>query len=83
VAPAQHRTVSRVDPITGERIAYRRLVRAAIVIPVCGEYRTVTAGQAPPVWTLREQRAPDVQQPGLFVTGEEARRNAIDRETGR
>jgi hypothetical protein len=84
VQPAQYRTISRVDPISGERTAYRQLVRAAIAVAACDEHRQITAGQAPAVWTPRESRARDVQQLGLFVTGEEARlRNAIYRETGR
>jgi hypothetical protein len=84
VQPAQYRTVSRVDPVSGERTTHRRLVSAAIVVSACGEHQQITRGQAPPVWTPRAGRARDVEQLGLFVTDEDARlRNAIYREVER
>jgi hypothetical protein len=73
VQPAQYRTVSRVDSVSGERTSYRRLVSAAIVVPACDEHQQITGGQPGPVWTPRVGRARDVQQLGLFVTDEDAR----------
>jgi len=84
VRRAQYRTVSRVDPVSGERTAHRRLVQAAIVVAACDEHQQITRGQAPPVWTPRDGRARDVQQLDLVVTDDEARlRNAIYSEVGR
>ena len=84
VQPAQYRTVSRVDPVSGERTAYRRLVQAAIVVGACDEHRDITHGQGRPVWTPRDGRAGDVDQLGLFATGPEAGlRNAIYGDVGR
>ena len=84
VQPAQYRSVSRVDPVSGERTTHRRLVSAAIVVPACDEHKQITNGQPGPVWTPRDGRARDVEQLDLFVTDEDARlRNAIYREAGR
>ncbi len=84
VQPAQYRSVSRVDPVSGERTTQRRLVSAAIVVPACDEHQQVTRDQAGPVWTPRDGRARDVEQLGLFVTDEDARlRNAIYGEVNR
>ena len=84
VQPAQYRSVSRVDPVSGERTSHRRLVSAAIVVPACDEHQQITNGQAGPVWTPRDGRARDVEQLDLFVTDEDARlRNAIYHEVKR
>jgi hypothetical protein len=84
VQPAQYRMVGKVDPVIGDRTAYRRLVSRAIVVPACDEHKQVTRDQPGPVWTPRDGRARDVEQLGLFVTDEDARlRNAIYREVRR
>jgi len=84
VQPARYRTVSRVDPVTGERTADRRLVCAAITAAACDEHRQITAGQPRRVWPPREGRACAVSQLGLFATGGEARlRDAIYGEVDR
>jgi len=84
VQAAQHRTVAKVDSVIGDRSAYQRLVRAAIVAPACDEHKDIRDGQAPPVGNPRQRTARDVQQLGLFVTDQEARlRNAIHGEVGR
>jgi hypothetical protein len=83
IQPAQYRTVSRRDPVSGRRTAYQRLVQAAIVVAVCDEHQYVTSGQPPPVAVPRQRTAKDVDQLGLFAVGGEARlRNTIGRETG-
>jgi hypothetical protein len=85
VQPARYRMLGRVDPVIGDRRAYRQLVRGAIVAPACDEHRHITRGQAPPVWTRREQRVRgEVDQLDLFATGQEAQlRNAIYGEARR
>jgi hypothetical protein len=85
VQPARYRMLGTVDPVIGDRSAYRQLVRGAIVAPACDEHRHITRGQAPPVWTPRDQRARgEVDQLDLFAAGPEARlRNAIYGETRR
>ena len=83
VQPAEQRTVTRVDAVSGERTSYQRTVRAAVVVAVCDDHSQIKAGQSRAVAVPR-QLARDVQQLGLFVTGEDARlRNAIYRETQR
>ena len=80
--PAQHRTISRVDPVSGERTTHQRLVQAASRAAACETHRHVTTAQPPPVAVPRQRKARDVQQLGLFVSGDEARlRNAIYGET--
>ena len=84
VQPAQQRTVSRVDSVSGERTTYQRVVQAAVVVAACDEHRQITTGQSPAVVVPCQRRAHDVDQLGLFVTVDEARaRNAIYQETGR
>jgi hypothetical protein len=83
VQPAQHRTVSRRDPVTGKRTTHQAFVRAAIVVPVCGEHQHITTGQPPPVPLPRQRAAKGVEQLGMFPGTEQERvRNAIYRETG-
>jgi len=82
VQPAQYRTLTRKDPITGRRVAHQESVRAAIRVPVCGEHEHITRGQPAPVPVPRT--ASDVEQLGMFpATAEERLRNAIYREIGR
>jgi hypothetical protein len=84
VQPAQHRTVSRRDPVTGKRTTHQAFVRAAIVVPVCGEHEHITDGQPAPVPLPRQCTARDVEQLSMFaVTADERLRNAIYRETDR
>ena len=84
VQAAEYRTVGKVDPVIGDRSAYQRLVRAAIVVPACDEHKDIRDGQAPPVGIPRQRKARDVQQLGLFVGTDEARsRNAIYQDAGR
>jgi hypothetical protein len=84
VQPAQYRTVSRRDPVTGKRTAHQAFVRAAIVVPVCGEHQHITHGQSPAVPVPRQRTAKGVEQLGMFASTEQERlRNAIYRETGR
>jgi hypothetical protein len=66
VQPAEQRTITRVDPITGERTSHQRLVRSAITVPACNEHAQITTGQPPRVAIPRERRAHDVDQLGLF-----------------
>jgi hypothetical protein len=74
VQPAQYRTVSRRDPVSGGRITHQRLLQAAIFVAVCDEHRHVTSGQAPAVPVPRQRKARGVEQLGLFTT-----RSATDR----
>jgi hypothetical protein len=84
VQPAQYRTVSRRDPVTGKRAAYQAFVRAAIVVAVCDEHQHITSGQPAPVAVPRQRTAKGVEQLGMFAaTADERLRNAIYRETGR
>jgi hypothetical protein len=84
VQPAQYRSATRVDPISGECTSDRRLARAAIHASACTEHRQVTRGQPPPVVVPRERRVGDVDQLGLFVDADTARlRNAISGEVHR
>jgi hypothetical protein len=84
VQPAEYRTVSKVDPISGESCGHQRLVRAAIVVAACDEHKDIRDGQAPPVGIPRQRKARDVQQLGLFVGADQARsRNAIYQDAGR
>jgi hypothetical protein len=82
VQPAQYRTVSRRDPVTGKRTTYQAFVRAAIVVAVCGEHEHITTGQPPAVPIPRQRTARNVEQLGMFASTEQERvRNAIYRET--
>jgi hypothetical protein len=84
IQPAQYRTVSRRDPVTGKRTSHQAFVRAAIVVPVCGEHQHIKTGQPPPVPIPRQRTARGVEQLGMFASTEQERvRNAIYRETGR
>ena len=84
VRPAEYRTVTRVDPVSGERTTHLRLVRSAIVVPACDEHQRINVGQPAPVVSPRHRRARDVPQLGLFVSTDETRSsNAIYRETHR
>jgi hypothetical protein len=84
VQPAEYRTVTRVDPISGERTGHQAVVKAAVVVPACDEHRQITSGQPPPVGIPRQRRARGVEQLGLFVETTEARlRNAIHGDTRR
>ena len=84
VQPAEYRTVSKVDPITGERSGHQCMVRAAIVVPACDEHKDIRDGQSPPVGIPRQRKERNVQQLGLFVGSDQARsRNAIYQDAGR
>jgi hypothetical protein len=84
VQPAQSRTVSRRDPVTGKRTSHQAFLRAAIVVPVCDTHEHITRGQPPPVPIPRQRTAKGVEQLGMFASTEQERvRNAIYRETGR
>jgi hypothetical protein len=83
VQPAQYRTVSRIDPVTGRRVAHQQLVQAAIHAPVCDEHRSITAGQPPAVGIPRERKAKGVDQLDLFATNNGRPQNAITAEVGR
>lgn len=84
VSPAEYRTVTRTDPVTGERVPDRRVSRFAVRVPACDTHKTVTAGQPPPVSPPCQRQARDFEQPALFVTADEAwRRNAIHGESTR
>ena len=64
--PAEYRMIGRVDPVIGDRTAYRRVARAAIVVPVCDEHRQIRSGQPPAVAIPRQRKARTVDQLGLF-----------------
>jgi len=84
VQPAQHRTVTRRDPISGERTSHQAFVRAAIRVPACSEHQHIRAGQPAPVSVPRQRATQGVEQLGMFPsTDVERLRNAIYRETGR
>jgi hypothetical protein len=67
VQPAQYRTVSRRDPVSGGRTTHQRLLQAAIVVAACDEHRHITSGQAPAVAVPRQRKASGVDQLGLFT----------------
>ena len=84
IQPAQYRTVSRRDPVTGKRTTYQAFVRAAIVVAVCGEHEHIKTGQPAPVPIPRQRIAKGVEQLGMFASSEQERvRNAIYREIDR
>jgi hypothetical protein len=81
VQPAQYRTVSRRDLVTGKRTSHQAFVRAAIRVPACDEHQHITRGQPPPVPVPRQRTARNVEQLGMFAnTDTERLRNAIYRE---
>jgi hypothetical protein len=69
VQPAQFRTVSRRDPVSGGRITHQRLLQATIVVAVCDEHQRIASGQAPAVAVPRQRKASGVDQLGLFTGG--------------
>jgi hypothetical protein len=69
VEPAEYRMLGRVDPVIGDRSAYRCVARAAIVVPACDEHRQITSGQPPAVGLPRQRKARGVDQLGLFGSG--------------
>ena len=83
VRPAAYHWLGPVDPIIGDRGAYRQLGRAAVRVPVCDEHRQITIGQLPPVGVPRQRTATAVEQLTLFpVTADERLLHAIYRQTG-
>ena len=84
VQPAQHRTVTRRDPITGERTTHQAFTRAAIRVPACSEHQHITTGQPAPTAVPRQRTAQRVEQLGMFTDDRDERlRNAIYREIER
>jgi len=84
VQPAQQRSVTRRDPISGERTTHQVFVRAAIRVPACSEHQHITTGQPAPTAVPRQRTAQGVEQLGMFPDDRDERlRNAIYRETGR
>jgi hypothetical protein len=83
VQPAEYGTTSRTDPVSGERVADRRLVRLAILAAACDAHRDITIGQPRPVVSPRHRSAPGPQL-GLFASAEQQRmRDAITGKPGR
>jgi hypothetical protein len=83
VQPAEYRTTSRTDPVSGERIADRRLVRLAIVAAACDTHRDITTGQPRPVVSPRHRSA-HAPQLRLFAKSQgERMRDAIVGEQDR
>jgi hypothetical protein len=83
VKPAEYRTTSRTDPVSGERITDRRLVRLAIVAAACDTHRDITTGQPRPVLSPRHRSARGPQL-GLFASAQQQRlRDAIVGERDR
>jgi hypothetical protein len=87
VQPARYRTVSRLDSVTGKRVAHQRLVQAPIRVAVCDEHRDITTGQPWAPGVPRERKARErVDQLDLFVhAGGNGQRpgGAIAGDTGR
>jgi hypothetical protein len=83
VQPARYRTVSRLDAVTGRRVAHQRLVQGEIRAWVCDEHKHVTSGQPPVVGVPRERKAKGVEQLGLFATANGRSGSAITGEVGR
>jgi hypothetical protein len=78
VQPAEYRTTSRRDPVNGERVTDRRLVRLAIVVAACDAHRDITIGQPRPVVSPRHCSTKRGAQLGLSASTDEQRmRNAI------
>ena len=68
VQPAQYRTVSRRDPVTGKRTARQVFERAAIVVAVCDTHQQVTVRQPAPVPIPRQRTARGIQQLDMFAS---------------
>ena len=84
VQPARYRTVSRRDPVTGERTTHQQFMRAAIRIAVCDEHQHIGAVQPASVALPRQRTATRVEQLGIFAsTADERLLHAIYRETDR
>ena len=84
VQPVHHRTVTKIDPVSGRRVPQRLLVQAAIVAAVCDDHKTITIAQPPPVRLPRQCKARGVQQLGLFAGADEVwQRNAISGDSDR
>jgi hypothetical protein len=84
IQPAQHRTVSRRDPMTGKRTSHQAFLRAAIVVAVCDTHQQLAGGQLAAVPVPHQRTAHKVEQLGMFAnTADERLLNAIYRETGR
>lgn len=84
VQPAQYRTVSRRDPVTGKRISEQAFARAAIRAPACSEHQHITHRQPGPVPIPRQRTAQGVEQLGMFASSADERlRNAIHGEIDR
>jgi hypothetical protein len=79
VQPARFRTVSRIDPLTGRRVAQQRLAQGEIRVPVCDEHKRVTSGQ-PPI--PRERKARGVDQLDLFAITNVRPASAVTGEVG-
>jgi hypothetical protein len=83
VQPAAYRTTSHTDPVSGERITDRRLMRLAIVAAACDTHRDITIGQPRPVLSPRHRSAPG-RQLDLFAGAEQQRmRDTITGKPGR
>jgi hypothetical protein len=83
VQPAQYSAMSRVDPVSGDRITALRLVRLAILAAACDAHRDITLGQPRPVGSPRHRSA-RASQLGLFVSAQQQRmRDAIVGERDR
>jgi hypothetical protein len=83
VQPAWFRTVSRIDPVSGRRVAHQQLVQGEIRVPVCDEHRHITTGQPSPPGIPRERKAKDVDQLDLFATANGQPVSAIGGEVDR
>jgi hypothetical protein len=82
VQPAEYQTVSHVDPVSGERITGRRLLRLAIVVAVCDAPRDITIGQPRAVVHPRHHCARG-RQLDLFASAQHERlRDAIAGDRG-
>jgi hypothetical protein len=78
VQPAQYRTVSRRDPISGKRTAHQVFERAPIMAAVCDTHQQITHSQPAPIAIPRQRTAQGVDQLGLFTST--AARDTIGRE---
>jgi hypothetical protein len=86
VQPAEYRTTSRRDAVSGERIADRRLVQLAIVVAACDAHRDITTGQPRAVVSPRHRSTKRGSQLGLFASTQaeqERMRDAILGQRGR
>jgi hypothetical protein len=83
VQPAEYRTTSRTDPVSGERITDRRLVRLAIVADRDVTMRVARRGQPRPVVSPRHRSARRSQLDLFASTRAERMRDAIVGERDR